>query len=180
MGAYDFLKVGVAPTDLDGVKLDPTEFNADIVTVPAASTTMNHLLVGTTKARYGRLNIDNAYGSELLNLSMRVSAQYWNATGYASNLLDSCTPLPTGLSLDPAGYKGSLTVGNMPASQVIAGSPMNNGAGRVVLKKPLTPPALSSKGSAVLKSSSTVLPGSGRATFGVYKAGPVIYVRETY
>lgn len=177
-GPFEFFKVGVAPTDLDGVKLDALDYNVDTVTVPTASATMNRLLVGVTKARYGRLNIDNSYGSELLNLSMRVSAQYWNANGYATNLLDSCTPLPTGLTLDPAAYRGAINASNMPSSNVTAGAAMTNGAGRVVLKKPLT--VLTSRGSAVLKSGSLILPGSGRATFGVYKAGPIIYVRETY
>jgi MSHA biogenesis protein MshQ len=55
---------------------------------------------------------------------------------------------------------------------------MLNGTGRVVLSKPT--PAPTAKGRAVLKSGSSYLPGTGRVTFGVYKAGPVIYVRETY
>ncbi|MEJ7807872.1 MAG: DUF6701 domain-containing protein, partial [Telluria sp.] len=169
--------VGVAPVDLDSVRLDPASYNVDTVSLPLASATNNHVLVASTKARYGRLNIDNAYGSELLNLSMRVSAQYYNATGYAINKLDSCTPLPAA-SFTLLDYRQGITATNMGMSHVAPGTPMANGVGKVVLTKPV--PAPTRTGSVLLKSTNPILPGSGRGTFGVYKAGPVIYVRETY
>ncbi len=177
-GPYDLLKVGVAPIDLDGVTLAAGTYNVDTVTVPTASATNNHVLLATTKARYGRLHIDNAYGSELLNLSMPVSAQYWNTTGYATNRLDSCSALPAS-DFTLSDYRRGITTANMPASHITAGTTLVNGTGRVVLKKPSTAPVIT--GSVVLKSNSAILPGGGgRGTFGVYKAGPVIYVRETY
>ncbi len=179
VGPYEELKLGVAPADLDAVRLDPATYNLDTVTMPTASTTGNHLLIGTSKLRFGRMNIDNAYGSELLNLSMKVSAQYWNGKGYSASLQDNCTPLlAENFELDALGYRGGITDKNMLATNVTAGTAMAAGVGRMVLKKPTSPPT--TKGSAVLRSKSLILPGSGRATFGVYKAGPVIYMRETY
>ena len=176
-GPFELLKIGVAPADLDAVKLDPAAFNIDTVTEPTASPVNNHVLLGTTKARYGRLNVDNAYGSELLNLSMRVSAQYYRGTGYTTNTLDSCTPLAS-TDFTLVDYRRGITPANMDAGHVTGGT-MVGGVGRVVLAKPTPAPSIT--GSVVLKSNNTTtLPGSGRGTFGVYKAGPVIYVRETY
>lgn len=184
VGPFDNLKVGVAPVDLDAVKLDPASYNLN--TLQLASAPNNHALVAATKARYGRLSIDNAYGSELLNLWMGVRAQYWfgtgaalNPGGWVTNQLDSCTPLAKANFVLPAlGYRGGITSTNMDQTHIIGGNTLINGAGRVMLSKPT--PAPITTGSAVLRSLNPILPGSGRGTFGVYKAGPVIYVRETY
>ncbi len=176
-GPYEHFKIGVAPIDTDGVKLDPATYDVDTVNVPPATIANNHALVGSTRARWGRLNIDNAYGSERLNLSMRVSAQYWNGNSYSTNTLDSCTPLAAA-NFTLSDYRRGITATNMPASHVTSGANLASGEGKVVLKKPSTAPIMT--GSVMLNSSSVILPGSGRGTFGVYKAGPVIYVRETY
>ena len=173
LAPYTALKIGVAPVDSDGVGL--ASYNLDTVNVVAGTTQRG--LIGSTAVRFGRMQIDNAYGSELLNLSVKVSAQYWDGSAYAANTQDSCTPLGS------AGFAvkeqwGGITTGNLNAANLVSGSAMLNGTGRVVLSKPT--PAPTAKGRAVLKSGSSYLPGTGRVTFGVYKAGPVIYVRETY
>ena len=170
---YTALKVGVAPIDPDGVRI--ATYNLDTVNVPVGAN--QHALVGSTQVRYGRLQVDNAYGSELLNLGVKIAAQYWNGSSYSTNTLDSCTPLGTAeftLTL----HKDPLSTVNMGDTHILPGTPMAGGAGRVLLTKPS--PVPTGKGSAVLKSKSLILPGSGRVTFGVYKSGPVIYVRETY
>lgn len=168
-------KVGVAPIDKDGVRI--ATYNLDTVNVVAGSA--QRALVGETIVRYGRLQIDNAYGSELLNLSMKIRAQYWAGSGYATNTLDSCTPvLAAAFTIEAGAYKGGITATNMNIANVTGGPALVAGVGKVVLSKPTPAPTV--KGSAVLKSNNVNLPGSGRATFGVYKASPVIYVRETY
>ncbi len=168
-------KIGVAPIDTDGVRI--ATYNLDTVNVVAG--TAQRALVGETIVRYGRLQIDNAYGSELLNLSMKIRAQYWTGSGYATNTLDSCTPVPpAAFTMEAGAYKGGITAGNMNIANVTGGPALVAGVGKVVLSKPTPAPTV--KGSAVLKSNNVNLPGSGRATFGVYKASPVIYVRETY
>jgi MSHA biogenesis protein MshQ len=47
--------------------------------------------------RYGRLVLENAYGSELLNLSVNASIQYFDGSGFVTNTADSCTAWDTGL-----------------------------------------------------------------------------------
>jgi hypothetical protein len=170
---YTAFKIGVMPTDADGVRL--AAYNLDTVNVTAGAS--QRALVGSTAVRYGRMQIDNAYGSELLNLSVKVAAQYWNGTSYTASIQDSCTPLgATGFSV--SGQSGGITAANMDASHLVAGTAMSNGAGRVVLTKPTPAPA--NRGRALLQSVNPALPGSARVSFGVYKSGPVIYVREIY
>lgn len=170
VGPYDDFKIGIAPVDADGVRLAAY----DLDTVNVAPGAFNRKLIATTKIRYGRLNIDNAYGSELLNLSMRLKAQYWSGNGYATNTLDSCLAG----SFNMTAHAGGINTTNMNAANLSAGSGLTAGVGRLVLSKPVPVPA--TKGSVVIGSTSTSMPGKGRATFGLYKAGPVIYLRETY
>jgi MSHA biogenesis protein MshQ len=174
VGPFDNIKVGFAPVDADGVKLA----TYDIDTLNPVAGANNHALVGTSLVRYGRMGIDNGYGSELLNLTLKLSAQYWSGAGYATNTLDSCT-VPAFTPFVLTDYSGGINATNMPFSKVVAGPGVLNGVGQVVLTKPGLPvPTV--KGSVTVRSSLGYLPGNARATFGVYKAGPVIYVRETY
>jgi hypothetical protein len=113
----------------------------------------------------------------LLNLSVKVAAQYYNGSAWTTSTQDSCSPLDTaGFTVDT--QSGGLNAVNMNATHLVAGSVLAAGQGRVVLAKPTPPPT--QKGRALLKSNKAYLPGTGRVTFGVYKASPVIYVRETY
>jgi MSHA biogenesis protein MshQ len=170
---YSAFKVGVMPIDADGVRINT--YNLDTVNVVAGVN--QRALVAASVVRHGRMQVDNAYGSELLNLNVKLAAQYWNGTGYAANPQDSCTPL-SAASFTLTGYNGGITAVNMGAAHLLGGAPMAGGAGRVVLTKPT--PAPPTKGRALLNSTNPYLPGSGRVTFGVYKAGPLIYLRETY
>jgi MSHA biogenesis protein MshQ len=172
-GPYDSFTLGVAPVDSDLVQLASYDVDTTNVVVGAA----NHALVGSTLVRYGRMQVDNAYGSELLDLSLKLSAQFWNLTGYATNALDSCTD-PLFKNFLATDYFGGLNAGIMPDARRGAAATLVNGVSKMVLAKPSPAPA--SKGSVTVRSDLDYLPGSGRATFGVYKAGPVIYVRETY
>lgn len=87
-GEYSNLGVGVTPTDDDGVSLLPTEL--DLSLDGGANT---HKLLGQTDIRYGRLNLQNNFGSELLTLTMPLSAEYYlnSASEFVTNLDDSCT-----------------------------------------------------------------------------------------
>lgn len=171
-------KVGFAPKDEDGVRVADSDYNLDTVNV-VASATGTHALGAVTVMRYGRMGIDNAYGSELLPLRMRLDAQVWNGTAWATNTVDNCTLPAFKPFVTPADYMGGIGSGNMPSANLNPGPMLLAGAGKLSLAKP-GPTKPSTKGSVTVRSALPFLPGSGRATFGVYKAGPVIYVRETY
>lgn len=157
-------KIGIAPEDPDGVRLPGYDLDTK------GDGTLTHRLIAPTIVRYGRMAIDNNYGSELLGMRIKVAAQYYKGTGWAVNDLDRCTPL-AGFTLDD--FKN---VTFAPAEVTGAGT-LADGVGQLRLNKPST---VSGKGSARVNSSIPYLPGYGRQTFGVYKSGPVIHVRETY
>lgn len=173
VGPFADLRIGVAPKDADGVVLAAFDLDADTV----AGTTDKHWQVGQGIARYGRMHIDNAYGTELLGMGIKLSAQYWNGSKYVTNTDDNCTPQAFS-TFAAADYRAPLTLTNMPFANLTPGAALVAGSGKFALAKPIG--GLSGKGSIVIRSGIPYLPGYGRATFGLYKAGPVIFVRETY
>ncbi|MBC7859372.1 MAG: hypothetical protein H7Z39_11460, partial [Burkholderiaceae bacterium] len=180
VGPFNNFQLGVAPEDGDGVAARSADFDIDTVNVVAAAA--NHARVGTTAALYGRLKIDNAYGSELLRLPVPLAAQFWNGNRYVANAADNCTPLAA------ANFNVAAGAGVAVATAIEAGATMVNGSGtNFRLARPNPTPA--GKGSVRLSTSAAApaaaplnsyLPGIGGGTFGVYKSGPVIFTREMY
>ncbi|WP_019141385.1 DUF6701 domain-containing protein [Noviherbaspirillum massiliense] len=178
-GAYGAVDIGINPMDEDGVTV-PLDIDTTSTTNTPSALVFDHGMLGTTELRYGRLRIDNAYGSELLKLSVPVTADYWNGKAYARNTLDNCSPL-AGSNFELLNHTGGLDASNMNASNIAGGLALSGGSGKIVLNAPSPRPT--KNGSVDLRSNSAnlpYLPGIGRETFGVYKAGRVIYVREIY
>lgn len=196
-GPYSLLDIGIAPVDADGVQLGA--YDLDTVNVTAG--TLNHAKIVQTDLRYGRLKMANAYGSEVLKLPINVQAEYWDGSSFVPNADDSCTTIAAG-NLSLKNYKGGINNSNLPGSNV-SGVTLNEGRGKIVLNPPSPRPA--KKGSADIcvdlgtdpscsAASSLNAPWlqgawSGtaydddpvvRATFGIYRSGPIIYLRETY
>lgn len=177
-GPYAILDAGIAPVDSDGVT---TVFDLD--TNNDAVDDHTQVNSGSTAVRFGRIQIVNAYGSELLPLPMPLAAQYWNLTGYVTNVDDNDTVLAIsdivlGNYQRKAGdaWTTTFALPNGMASAGIWAATLSKPAGTI-----------SGKGSvdATLNPLSTptyLLPGTtGRATFGVYKgANEFIYLRENY
>jgi len=141
-----------------------------------------------TKMRFGRIALRNAYGSELLPISIPVEAQYWDSTTmtYRRNTLDDCTTLhKSDFDLDPNSYKKNLSAGEIEISGV---GVMVAGKSKFTLSKPSEVnkgPGADNNGSVDLSFNLLNFPwlGSGtqpaRATFGLYKS-PIIYMRENF
>lgn len=173
-GSYEKAEIGIAPVDSDGIKL--LTYDLD-VSLPAG---VDHAKLDETKLRHGRLLIPNAYGSELFALPVNVQAQYWGGSAYINNPDDSCTPL-TASNFTLMQSAGATITTSVPNSGTMAA-----GKGTIKLTKPSPTPT--SKGSVLLKTNPSAspwpidgyLPGSAIETFGIYKAGPVIYLREIY
>lgn len=170
-GPYASFSVGIAPIDSDDVAIKTMDLDTVNAGVGGAN---NHARVGTTVLRYGRMKIDNGYGSELLGLPVKLQAQYWDGSNFITNLLDSCS------SLAPGNFSLSGTA--ITTTVVGNGTTMVNGVSNgFALSKPS--PVPTAKGSVVLKTVAPLadyLPGSATQTFGVYKSGPMIYIREVY
>ena len=95
------------PTALTGETLITVSAAPTDGEVPAAATAT---AVGSaTKLRYGRLKLQNIYGSEKLALAVPLQAQYWSGGFFINNADDSCTAL------------------SAPAPQTLAGAALPNG-----------------------------------------------------
>ncbi len=110
-GGYSNFKIGIAPTDSDGVALLATNINLSL-----DGGTNTHGLLSQTDLRYGRLNLQNTFGSELNALSMKMTTEYYlNATAeFVTNVDDSCTTRSTAdvLLYNDQEPKAGRTLGN--------------------------------------------------------------------
>lgn len=214
-GPYDALNIGVAVDDADGRGYGSvTNFTAATPTTCTLASTSEcrkyaSLAAGTTRMRYGRVQLQNAYGSEYLALPLPMALQYWNGN-WVTNPLDTCTAIaPNQFAWDflPAGVAGrpnnlaacnsALTVtGVAPNYTVNLSAP---GAGRsgwsgISLNLGAVAAgnqcvAVGGAGGAAATASAPWLQfnwtgagpvnPTGRATFGVYRS-PLIYRRENY
>jgi MSHA biogenesis protein MshQ len=62
-------------------------------------TNCNAKQISTQILRHGRVVMDNTYGPETEILRMPIRAEYWNGSGWALNIYDSCTTAVYGMSL---------------------------------------------------------------------------------
>lgn len=184
-----------APAAQTLIKISATPFDEDMAAGAAT-------LVGDSgPLRYGRLQMKNAYGSELLALPVPLEAQYWVAGGYyVTNTDDSCTVIPAAsivmgnylqhlvaceTRITPTGNT-TLQSGTLSGSGLVLSRPGAGNSGSVDLQLNVTAVA---HGNTCMSANSSVataaqIPWFGsspnaRATFGIYKSR-LIYSRENY
>lgn len=144
----------------------------------------------------GRLLVGNVFGSELTQLPLPLTAQYWTGTLWQMNTNDNASVVATSLGF------GNCTrsfVGNCRLTALVPATPptdggtglqLANGSGRLTLKAPPRGQNGSIDITAVQDATGTTatpnpeaatwLPStSGHATFGLFKS-PLIYLREVY
>jgi MSHA biogenesis protein MshQ len=190
----------VAPFDAD-ISLAVNVFDADGVAAElnpvsfGAATAGNGISFDNGRAvRWGRLAMKNAYGSELVPLSVPMRTQYFDGTAFVQNLEDGCTALSLNqLVLN----NGTATVsGDLPIA-------VGSGSSSATLLNPvvagntgLTFSAPGSIGYIDVSAGLSLLPwlrydwdGDGshdddpaaRASFGIYQGRPgMIYMRESF
>ena len=114
-GPFEDFRLGFNPIDEDNIKMTGT---------PDLNSTLNNgndtyeLVDGDI--RYGRLNIENAYGSELFDLEVPIKAEYYDGDGFTINKDDWCTRLTIDDSTDYVKMElKNETVGWQPANQTI-------------------------------------------------------------
>jgi MSHA biogenesis protein MshQ len=141
----------------------------------------------------GRLYVANAYGSQNSPLPIEASAQYYMPSGYVFNSQVNAASTTTIASkiafsscqkaLDVSGNGGQVCPGatSLKAANTSDVLTLVNGKGTFRMAAPT--PTLTGIGSTnvSLGSMFDYLPSSlGRATFGIYRSGPVIYTREVH
>ncbi len=157
------------------------------------------LALGSSNFFYGRLQLQNSYGSELLALPVPLQAQYWAGSAYVTNASDSCTTIPmTSLAMgnylknlseckaviSPVG-SATLAAGKLPGAGLVLSAPGSGYSGSVDLNLNLSAAAGHTCVSATWSSATAAnLPWFGtnpsaRATFGIYKSA-TIYRRENF
>ncbi|HWW69300.1 MAG TPA: DUF6701 domain-containing protein, partial [Duganella sp.] len=131
----------------------------------------------------GRLLVANTYGSPNSSAPVDASAQYYMPVGYVFNPLVQLTsgPIADFITFNNclkglAGRCPSMKAAASPATLTLA---YGKGTFRIAPPSPVT----TTMGTVDVSLGSLIyyLPGSaGRATFGIYRSGPVIYRREVY
>jgi MSHA biogenesis protein MshQ len=139
----------------------------------------------------GRLSLQNAYGSELLDLPMSLEAQYWTGSDYSVNSDDSCTQVTVPAVGSSLTFGGSLT----DAMTTLTIDGINSGLSTLSLgisNLLWTKPGANNTGYVDMSISSPSwlkfnwngtgdTNPSARATFGIYKGNKkIIYLREVY
>ena len=179
MVAYRFPgKAGVpakiAPTD---VLLRASSTYAGSIVVSSSSPLIQNEARMTVLS--GQWMVPHGYGSELLPVRLAVQVQYWNGTRWVTNLLDSISAIKkpdvvlanckktldcAKLAVDDRKY--TVVQGALPQTNLLT----------------LLAPGVGKTGSVdVSVGSHSYLPSTvGTVVFGVFKSGPVIYLREMY
>jgi hypothetical protein len=164
-GPYDELDIGlrvVSTVATDAVSLVNRNMAEDSIScTPDVSGTSNGTCTAArvataAKMRFGRLRLQNAYGSELLALPIPLQLQYWNGS-WQPNTLDSCTSLsaanfafsfPAGTTAKPnhlAACETALTLtGTAPNYALSLSAPGSANAGWADLTLNLGSPAAGS------------------------------------
>lgn len=162
----------VRATDADGA--------SSLRATPAASAEAQLTVVS------GRLLIANTYGSPNSSVPVDASAQYYMPVGYVFNPQVQLTSGPIGgaITFDNClkGLAGRCpSMGPAAKAAPPAALTLVNGQGKFRLAPPSPPPTTIGSVDISLGALIYYLPSSiGRATFGIYRSGPVIYRREVY
>lgn len=131
-GPFDSLDIGLAPVDTDGVALLSTALNRDMDN--DASHINEHQYIGSTKIRFGRLWMGNAYGNESSQLAIPYESQYWNGNAFVKNTLDTINPIALG-NIGLGNYQGALNSSNLPVTALSLGA-YAGGSGSIRLAPP--------------------------------------------
>ncbi len=178
-------------TDSDGVCYDETNNGScDSFTFSG---------IGDTEQRYGRLQLQNAYGPETMTLNVPLQTEYFLLGGFIANVDDQCTALATVNHLQTSVDDGATSqAGNLPVAindgtttAALANSPLVQGNAGLSFNAP----GAGNSGEFLLRSNiSATYPwllfdwnGDGTdeetsalATFGIYQGSPrLIYTRES-
>ena len=188
MGAFESFTLGLAPVDEDGITL--LDYNLD-THVPASKN--DHERLATSKLRFGRLTIENAYGSELVDLSVPAYVEYYNGYSFIKNTDDSCTAI----KMDHLTFNGKdspITLNKGTSHANISHSPLKQSLSGLSLSAPGADNTgnIDIIGSRFIKiypwlaydwngDGRYTNPPTARATFGLYKGNrQQIYFREVY
>ncbi len=133
-GPFGAVRIGVAPTDEDGVGLASAAYDMDVDN----NAVNDHQQVGAnTQLRFGRVAMDNALGPDGVEVPVPITAEYWNGATFATNSLDSCTRIPQS-AITLGAYDGALAPGGGNCKTFVQQNPVafSAGVGTLTLAAP--------------------------------------------
>lgn len=146
----------------------------DTDNVTSLRTVAANSVEGGVKVVAGRTKISNAHGSELLQLPMMATVQYFNGTAWVTSATDSLTSLTLA-----ANY--SVVPNGTTAPTIIGARTVINGILNIILSKPTQGAGRAFLNPGVPAYLPLIPVTGGMATFGVYKGNnELIYLRENY
>jgi MSHA biogenesis protein MshQ len=200
-GPFDALRLGVRVSDPDGTELLNRDMKADDATDCVAAASCTARALASTQVRYGRMEIANAHGSELLPLSEALYMTYYDGSGFMLNAQDNCTSLAASdlilaNDIETNQRDGTIQVGSGTSTVSVHNSPAAAGRLDLDLTAPGSTgyidiqPDLSTASGAGLPwlqydwdgdAATADEAPTGRATFGIFEGNPQqIYMREQY
>jgi MSHA biogenesis protein MshQ len=141
-GPYTNVRIGIAPVDSDSVALRAADLNLNV----DGAGGNDHAQIGAaTSLRFGRLRLENAVGSQSLDLPIAMRAEYWAGTAFVTNGDDNCTQVVPG-NIAFGNYQGGINAGNVNAANLSGlGGTFAAGVGNFTLLRPSgAPPAAGS------------------------------------
>ncbi|MGA8005264.1 MAG: DUF6701 domain-containing protein, partial [Burkholderiales bacterium] len=134
-GPFGAARIGVAPSDGDGVGLASTALNMDVDN----NAVNDHQQVGAnTQLLFGRLMLRNALGARTSALPVPITVQAWQGIAFAPNALDSCTRIPRS-AIALGSYQGALAPGGGNCKTFVQQNPVafSAGVGTLTLAAPV-------------------------------------------
>lgn len=176
---YTFGTIPTAPTAIYVRAVDTDSVTS--LRSPASNSVEGGIMIVS-----GRIKISNAYGSELLQLPIAVTAQYWNATsGWLTSTTDSVSSFAVA-NVVFSNWQSNLTAGSTSVVTPPTSLVFVNGGSSFKLSAPGSGKNgsvdFTTNGTGSPPSTAAYLPSNtARATFGVYKDSiQIIYMRENY
>ncbi|MEC4722992.1 DUF11 domain-containing protein [Noviherbaspirillum sp. CPCC 100848] len=125
-GPFENLALGIAPRDGDGITLNAPDLTLDGSRFP----------LGTTRMRFGRLNVFSNTVSGRNNLTLPVQAQFWSGRSWIVNADDDCTTIPAA-AIRPGNYRDARSAATNPWPIAVGGDvKLAGGLGAIALTRP--------------------------------------------
>ena len=115
---------GEIALSIDVLDEDGVAFLGNPVTIGGTSSGSGIAFDATRRFQFGRMSLENAHGSELVDLSMALRAQRFDGSTFVDDTNDSCSRIPASaltLTRSPTGLGSSATVSHDPLASGDAG-----------------------------------------------------------
>jgi len=126
------LAINVIDADSIVFAANPAKFGNEVAGGGIMFSDLNPATTNDKSVRFGRLQLANASGSQLLPLAMPMETQYWNGTAFITNTADDCTTVASA-NVGLGNFTGITSADTSPS---VAGGPFSAGRKTLTLSAP--------------------------------------------